>query len=148
MNWRKLLCIVILSGTVVTAVFGCNQVESTVSAATQTPDVTRTDNTPRQMSPNGFSDNGTRPLMPSGNFTGERPSAPAMDLASAAANLGISESQLREALGDTQQGFPDLAAAAEKLGITEDALLEALGFSGNNMMPGRPQQSMPAPAGQ
>lgn len=46
------------------------------------------------------------------------------DLAAAAARLGISEAQLREALGPPP---PDLAAAAARLGITEAELRGALG---------------------
>ena len=40
----------------------------------------------------------------------------------------VSENELKEALGDPEQGPPDLAAAAETLAITEEALIEALGI--------------------
>jgi hypothetical protein len=46
------------------------------------------------------------------------------DLAVAAAKLGITEDELRRALGPPP---PDLAAAAQKLGISEEQLREALG---------------------
>lgn len=57
------------------------------------------------------------------HLTGEQ--TPKIDLASAAVMLGISEAELRTALGPPP---PDLAAAAQKLGITEEALIEALGI--------------------
>ncbi len=48
------------------------------------------------------------------------------DLAATAAILGITEEELKNALGDSSQGLPDLAAAAEVLGITEEALQNAM----------------------
>jgi len=60
---------------------------------------------------------------------------PLMDLAIAAAKLGVIEQQLRDALGDPSQGPPDLAAAAEQLGISEESLQEALGLPAEGMMP-------------
>ncbi|MDD5288368.1 MAG: hypothetical protein PHY28_04580 [Dehalococcoidales bacterium] len=75
---------------------------------------------------------------------GERPSMQAIDYAAAAAKLGITEQQLRDALGaDTQQSL-DIAAAANKLGITEEALREALGFQWGAQSPGGERPSMPA----
>ena len=47
------------------------------------------------------------------------------DLAAAAAQLGITEQALRNALGTPP---PNFAAAAAALGITEQALVDALGF--------------------
>ena len=55
--------------------------------------------------------------------------AGAPDLAAAAAVLGVTESQLQEALGDPSQGQPDFAAAAAKLGVTEQELMDALAAS-------------------
>jgi len=49
------------------------------------------------------------------------------DLAAVAAKLGITETELIDALGDMSQK-PDLAAAALKLGITEQELKDALGI--------------------
>jgi hypothetical protein len=61
--------------------------------------------------------------------TGEAPPQPGeggqpSDLAAAAAELGVSEQALREALGPSP---PDLAAAAQKLGVTVEELADALG---------------------
>lgn len=56
---------------------------------------------------------------PQGGPSGGRP-----DLAAAAAQLGITEQQLREALGPPP---PNLTSAAAKLGISEEALRQALG---------------------
>ncbi|MEK7277480.1 MAG: YHYH protein, partial [Chloroflexota bacterium] len=57
-----------------------------------------------------------------------QPTAPGQgqgpDLAAAAAQLGITETQLRDALGPPP---PDLAAAAGRLGLTEAQLRAALG---------------------
>jgi hypothetical protein len=135
MNWKKSLCVAILTGAALAAMAGCSQAEATVPAAVQTP-------------PSGASVNGTMPLPPSGNVTGARPTAPTMDLAAAAARLGITETQLSEALGNTQQGFPDMAAAATKLGVSEDSLRQALGFSNNGTMPGGPPPGGSGPADQ
>jgi hypothetical protein len=142
MNWKKTLFVAILAGAVLSAMEGCSQAKETVPATEPTPSATQqAPSTTRQTPPNA-SFNGTRPLPPSGNFTGERPAAPTMDLAAAAAKLGITETQLSEALGNTQQGFTDLLAAATKLGVSEDALRQALSFSNNGTMP-----SGPPPAG-
>jgi hypothetical protein len=46
------------------------------------------------------------------------------DLAAAAAQLGLTEAQLREALGPPP---PNFAAAAARLGISEQMLRQALG---------------------
>lgn len=51
---------------------------------------------------------------------------PEIDLASAAAVLGVSESELKTALGSPP---PDLAVTAATLGVTEEALIAALGLS-------------------
>ena len=50
---------------------------------------------------------------------------PAIDTAAAAAKLGITETELKDALGLTMP--PDFASAAEKLGITEAELKSILG---------------------
>jgi hypothetical protein len=137
MNWKKSLCVVFLTGAALTAMVGCSQAETTVPAAVQTPSPTQPGTVSQmQTLPSGASFNGTMPVPPSGNFTGTRPTAPTMDLAAAAAELGITETQLSEALGNTQSGFPDMAAAAAKLGVSEDSLRQALGFSDNGTLPG------------
>ena len=50
-----------------------------------------------------------------------------IDLATVAAQLGVTEEALQAALGDPSQGPPDLAAAAQTLGVTESKLIDALG---------------------
>ena len=66
---------------------------------------------------------------------GERPPRP--DFAAAATKLGVSEQQLKDALGvpanppggdrNQRPPRPDFAAAATKLGVTEQQLKDALG---------------------
>jgi hypothetical protein len=149
MNWKKPICVVILTGAALTAMAGCAQTGEIATTTTQTTVAAQSTPAPsKQTPPAGTSFNGTMPLPPSGNITGERPTAPALDLAAAAAKLGITESQLKEALGDLTQGMTDLAAAAQKLGITEAALREALGFTNNGTMPGGPTSGAAPPAGQ
>lgn len=53
---------------------------------------------------------------------------PNIDLATAAATLGVSEDALAAALGDPSQGRPDIRAAAEILGVSQEALEIALGI--------------------
>jgi len=161
MNWKKAISVAILTGAALAAMVGCSQTGTTgnaevqASAATQattmpaaqTPPTSQQKTAPTgQMPPSGTSINGTMPLPPSANMTGAPPSATTMDLAAAAAELGITPTQLSEALGNTQQGFPDLAAAAQKLDITETVLREALGFTNNGTMPGGPPPGGADPA--
>lgn len=149
MDWKKSLIAAILLVATLSAMAGCSQAETTVPAAEQTPSATQqAPPTTRQTPPNGASFNGTMSLPPSGNFTGERPSAPTMDLASTAAKLGITEAQLSEALGNAQQGFMDLAAAAAKLGVSEDALRQALMPSNNSTVPSGPPPAGSGPTSQ
>ncbi len=58
---------------------------------------------------------------------GQQP--PSIDFASAAAELGVTEEALRNALGAPGQAPPDFAAVAAELGVTEQALLAALGIT-------------------
>jgi hypothetical protein len=66
----------------------------------------------------------------------QRPSRPRIDFAAAAAKLGVSEAQLKTALGvsntNTTTGQKprrlDIPGAATKLGVTEQQLVEALGI--------------------
>lgn len=53
------------------------------------------------------------------------------DLASAAVTLGITEEEFRAALDGQGQDFP---AAAAELGVSEEALIEALGVSKGGKM--------------
>jgi hypothetical protein len=135
MNWRYTLSVILLAGAILVSLASCGQAETTV--VTQLPTDTQ------QVSPPNSSLSGTKPLPPSGNFTGERPagnftgerpSPPILDMAAAAAKLGVTEAQLTEAMSNSGQGRMDLAAAATKLGVTETALREALGFP-DNMTP-------------
>lgn len=79
-----------------------------------------------QYPPDGMRTNGTRPQM---------------DLATVAARLGVTEDQLREALGTLPQGasppgepgterrvMMNWTAAAEKLGVSEEDLIAAMGI--------------------
>ena len=62
--------------------------------------------------------------------TGAAPSGPGEqlpDIASIAAELGVTEDALQAAVGEQGQGPPDFAAIAAELGVTEDALVEAFG---------------------
>jgi hypothetical protein len=94
-----------------------------------------------------------RPTPPAGGAFTDNRTAPSLDFTSAAAKLGISEEQLREAFNNSGQGMPDLTKAAETLGITEEALREALGFpEGGQGVPGggpgpggTPPTDLPAP---
>jgi hypothetical protein len=128
------------------AVAGCSQTEqSTPTAETATATTTAatslppsSNDNPRPLPP---ADNGTMPLPGQGGFNG----VPALDLAAAASKLGITEQQLREALGDQTQGQMDLAAVAEKLGVSTSVLREALGISDNGTFPGTPPNGGPPP---
>ncbi len=152
MNWKKSLFVVVPVSLAVLAMAGCSQAEKNVPAAEPTQTAPgATDSLPPV---NGGSiplkptDNGTMPLPPEGGQPGQRPTPSAMDLATAAAKLGVTEQRLQEAMGDTLQGPPDLAAAAQKLGISEQSLREALGFSENMTSPGGPPIGGTPPAGQ
>lgn len=61
---------------------------------------------------------------PGGGQAGAPPQGGQPDLTAAAAQLGMSEQRLREALGPPP---PNLAAAAARLGVSEQALRQALG---------------------
>jgi hypothetical protein len=163
MDWKNALYVTLLIiGTVLAAV-GCSKAD--VVDIAQTPNVSQaTTQTapsgnlqPQSTGPSvngtkpqpkpGISGNVSMPLPPSGNVTGERPASQTMDMAAAAAKLGVTEQQLTDALGNTQQGMPDFSAAAQKLGCTETALREALGFSNNGTMPQGPMPTGTPPAG-
>jgi hypothetical protein len=148
MNWEKSFFLGVLASMTVLVMAGCGTAVVKTSAVEPVPSVNQqaASSTRQALLPNA-NINGTLPVPPSNNITGERPAAPTMDLAVAAAKLGVTETQLREALGNTQ-GFPDLVAAATKLSITEDALRQALGFSNNGTMPGGPPISGTAQASQ
>jgi hypothetical protein len=148
MNWEKSFFLGVLASMTILVMAGCGTAVVKTSAVEPIPSVTQqAASSTRQAPLSNTNINGTMAFPPSDNMTGTPPAAPTMDLAVAAAKLGVTDTQLREALGDTQ-GFPDLAAAAKKLSITEDALRQALGFSNNGTMPGGPPISGTAQASQ
>jgi hypothetical protein len=137
MNWGKSLFVVMLLGVTVFVMAGCGKAEQSTPAAEQTqPASSDTTENPN-------------PAPPEGGPPGGRPSAPELDLEAAAAKLGVTEEQLRDALGDQFQGPLDLATAAEKLGVSEDSLREALGIPEGLEFPegGFPPEGGPPPGG-
>jgi hypothetical protein len=145
MNWKHAAFTTLLLGAVLVAVAGCGNDSVTTTApqpaATTGSQLTVPPSNSGTM-PKPPSDNGTMPQPPQGFTPGERPATPEIDWAVAAAKLGVTEEQLKEAVGDLQSAPPDLAAAANKLGVTEDALRETLGFSaGGAQRPGGPPQN-------
>jgi hypothetical protein len=112
---------------VVLATVGCGKAEE---AATQSPTSVSTTLAPPESFP-----------------PGGRPPGMAIDWATAAAKLGVTEQQLRAALGDSSQGPPDFAAAAKQLGVSEQALMEALGFPQGTPPPGGFSPPSPTPGG-
>jgi len=132
MRWKKSLFVVMLVGMMVFTVVGCGKAgESTPATGQPTP-------TP----------GGTTLAPPQGGAPGEKPAAPAIDYAAAAAKLGVTEQQLRDALGDMGQKPADLAAAAQKLGVSEEMLRKALGLPEGGPPPSGPPPAGPGPAGQ
>ena len=112
MKWKKSFLVVMLVSMMVFATVGCGKAEEPVPTVEQpAPAVEGT---------------GSAPL--EGGAPGEGQPARAMDLATAAAKLGVTEQQLRDALGDSSQGPPDFSVVAEQLGISEESLREALGL--------------------
>jgi hypothetical protein len=159
MDWKS-LALILLIGAGLAAAVGCNQAVVTSPATTQAseaptaPAAQPAPSANNQLPPQNPSSNSTIPQPPSGNgtisqppsgnFTSGKPGVPAMDLAAAAAKLGVTEQQLTDALGNMQQGMPDFATVAQKLGVTEEALLEALGVnSSNSARPSGPGGAQP-----
>jgi hypothetical protein len=143
MNWKKALIIATLTGMMAFAVAGCGKAEEAAPAATQSTPATQQPAPADKPMPNidgarpaPPTDNGTMPAPPNGGVPGEKPPAPVIDYAAAAVKLGVTETQLREALGDTTQGPPDMAAIAETLGVTEEAPQQALGLPAGGPPPG------------
>lgn len=77
-----------------------------------------------------------QPVGPGGGGQGGPGGQPMIDLAGAAAHLGVTEDALTAALGDASQGPPDFATAAATLGVTEAELIAALGIPEGGMPPG------------
>ncbi len=89
-------------------------------------------------------------FQPPGNGTGpEQGGRPQMDLASAAAALGVTEEELQAALGEPGQGQKTFVDAAATLGVTEKELMEALrvpeGMGGGRMPGGMENGTPPEP---
>lgn len=130
MKWQKLLTVMLV--VMMAAMVGCGKAEESVSA---------TNSTTPQSTP---TPQDTTPAPPEGVSPGNRP-GPVIDWASAAAKLGVTEQQLREALGDPLQVPLDLAASAKELGISEESLGQALGLpEGGPPTGGPPGQQGPA----
>ena len=131
MKWKAIILLLLTLGIMVLVVTGCG-VSGTGETAT-TSEKTSANTVPP------FPDN-TRPTPP-GVISGDNRAPPSMDLTAAAAKLGVTEAELREAMGGGSQERPDFAAVAEKLGVTEEAIREAFGFSAQGTGgpgPGRP----------
>jgi len=134
MSWKKALVTATLTGIMAFAVAGCGKSEEVSPAATQPAPSAQQPSTQQpaladKTAPNidgtrpaPPTDNGTMSAPPNGGVPGEKPAAPAIDYAAAAAKLGVTEAQLREALGEPDQGPPDMAAVAKTLGVSEEAL--------------------------
>ncbi len=138
MRWSKSCLFVGINTLIVLVLAGLTACSGT-SATTTTTETTPTVSSPLTPSspPRGaFSDNRT---------------PPSMDWATAAAELGVTEENLRQSLENSGQGMFDLAQASATLGVTEDELREALGFSeggpdrpGNGLRPsGTPPTDLP-----
>jgi hypothetical protein len=145
MNWKKALVTATLTGIMAFAVASCGKSEEVSPAATQpapaaqpTAPADRPAPTIDGARPAPPTDNGTMPAPPNGGVPGEKPAAPAIDYAATAAELGVTEAQLREALGEPDQGPPDMAAIAKALGVSEESLQEALGIPASGPPPGSP----------
>ncbi len=132
MNILRLFVIATISISLLFCVPSCTQ-EITEPAATSAPVATpepaavptpAITPSPNQMSPD----------------TGQS-QPPQPDLAAAAAKLGITEAELKAALGVPDEGPPDLETSAAKLGITREELAQALGVSGDNGTPPAPSES-------
>ena len=77
--------------------------------------------------PSGGQLDGELPPGEGGQMGGEQGGGrPHVDLAAVAEQLGVSEDELRAALGDPRDGPPDLEAAAQQLGISRSALYKKL----------------------
>jgi hypothetical protein len=107
MNWKKALIISTLTGMMAFAIAGCGKTEETTPTATQPAPAAQQPSSTDKSTPNTDgtrpappTDNGTVPAPPGGAPV-EKPPAPVIDYAAAAAKLGVTEAQLREAWGDT-----------------------------------------------
>ncbi|MBT3190644.1 MAG: hypothetical protein HN736_13205 [Anaerolineae bacterium] len=76
---------------------------------------------------------------PQGQNDGQQP--PQIDFAAAASTLGITEDELKSAMGEPGQGPPDFLTVAAQLGISEEALITALGLPAGGPDGGQQGQS-------
>jgi len=89
-----------------------------------------------QQPASGAENNGQPVNQPAGNAGGGPPQqfrgsgflSNETRISEAAAELGVSEDALREALNSTAGGRPNLTAAADQLGVTPQQLMDALGI--------------------
>jgi hypothetical protein len=126
MRWKAIIMLLSAVGIGALVVTGCGS-----SGTEETTTVSETVSTNTMPSFSGD----TRPSPPDAMFSDNR-TPPSIDWASIATKLGVTEEELREAIGDGSQNRLDFAAVAEKLGVTEEALREVFGFSGQG--PGGP----------
>ena len=173
MDWKKSIIVVTLVGVTVFAAVGCGQTAQTTTtngqaapfnvptisvpepagSTTGVPATATAQPAPTagQTAPASGS---TKPVPPTGVQPTGKPTAPAIDYTAAAVKLGVTEEQLKSALGDLTRGPMYLAAAAKQLGVTEKALQEALGLPAGATPPagapptGSPPPGGPAPTGQ
>jgi hypothetical protein len=91
----------------------------------------------------------TTPTLPSDGQVPTDRTPPNMDWAGAAAKLGTTEEQLRQAFEGTEGKMPDMAAIASTLEVTEKALREALGIpaGGPGLGPGGQNPVIPPDGG-
>jgi hypothetical protein len=118
MKWKALALSLVALAMVTLAVSGCGQ-SSTAQTATPTAANAAPATTPRP--------GGAPPSMLPGDVSGNM-TLPSIDLSAVAKALGVTEEQLRNALGGASQGPMDLPAAAKQLGVSEVSLRQALGF--------------------
>jgi hypothetical protein len=152
MDLKKIIIAAALISTMVFAAVGCSSdtgattvVQQPTQTAAPTTNATQTPPSNNNVGQTPPSDNSTMPAPPEGGIQGERPAMPEIDYAAAAATLGVTEEQLKAALGDMEQGPTDIAAAAQQLGVSEDALREALGIPAGGPPQGGPPAGSAAP---
>lgn|GEM_PF-6841639 len=133
MTQKRVIFVVMITGMMALAIVGCSKAEetatTTVESATFAGQITQEEHDMPEFSEHGV------------------PDTSMTDLATIAEELGVTEEQLRDALGDTQQGLPDFTAVAEELNVSEDALRKALVFPEGDFPAGRPHGGEP-PSGE
>jgi len=127
MNIRRLLPL--LAIPVLVGTFGCGALHQATA-----------------QSPNQLAQNSSQPDQQGEGHKNHR----RLDFAAAAQKLGVSEAQLKDALGipaNLQPGQrpprPDFAAAATKLGVTQQQLMDALGVHPHSHQDGKQPNASP-----